>query len=362
MRRIAVMGAGNGGCAAAADLTLRGYEVALWGRSPSTLEPLATRGGIDYEGVLGEGFAQIARITNDPARAIDGADAVLILAPAQAHEDIVSLTAPHLADDQILMAAPGQTLTLLPAALRRCGRAKPVVCVSSTLPYICRKLAADRVRISKVSARLRFSAFPGKRTDELAERMRPLLPSIYPVPTLLDTAFPYTNAIHHPPAFLCNIGRVESGVEYMHYYEGITPSVGALIDRLDEERVALAAAFGVRVDKLSEHFFHMGYTDENGRAGGTAYHVFHNSAPNRWIRAPSTVDHRFFNEDIPFGLVPFTELARIAGLSMPVSDAVVTIASAITGKHYRQNGLNLAKLGLEGCTTAEVQRLFENGF
>jgi opine dehydrogenase len=192
--------------------------------------------------------------------------------------------------------------------------------------------------------------------------MRPLFPAIYPVATLLDTLFPYTNAIHHPPAFLCNIGRVESGVEYTHYYEGITPAVGALIDRLDAERLAIAAAYGVHVDKLSEHFFQMGYTDENGRAGGTAYAVFHNSAPNRWIRAPSTVDHRFFNEDIPFGLVPFSELARLAGVATPVSDAVVTIASAITGKHYRQSGLNLAKLGLDGRTVAEVRDIVENGF
>ncbi|MBI4190350.1 MAG: NAD/NADP octopine/nopaline dehydrogenase family protein [Betaproteobacteria bacterium] len=363
IERVAILGAGNGGCAAAVDLTLRGFDVRLWGRSPSTTAPLQTRGSIDYDGILGEGFAPLRVITNDAAEAMKDADAVLIMAPAQAHESITALVAPHLAPGQIFFAAPGQTLTLLPNTLRRHGHPHPVTCVSSTLPYICRKIAPDRVKISRVSARLRFTAFPGKRTGELAERMRPLFPAIFPVPTLLDTLFPYTNAIHHPPAFLCNIGRIEStGGDYCHYYDGITPSVGALIDRLDDERRSIAAAYDCKVEKLSEHFFQMGYTDEKGREGGTAYDVFHNSEPNRWIKAPSSIDHRFFNEDIPFGLVPFSELARLAGLATPVTDAVITLAGVITGKPYRETGLNLRKMGVEGMNAREVRRLVEEGY
>ncbi len=362
IERIAIIGAGNGGCAAAVDLTLRGFDVWLYGRSPATLEPFRARQGIEYEGIFGEGFVRIGMITNDPAEAMRGADAVVAMAPAHAHENIAALVAPHLTSEQVLFAAPGHTLTLIPNTLRRHGRADALTCATSTLPYICRKTTEGRVRVSRASAKLRFAAFPATRTEELAEMLRPLFPAIFPVPTILDTLFPYTNAIHHPPALLCNIGRVEStGGDYYHYYDGITPSVGALIDRLDEERQAIAAAFGCRVDRISEHFFQMGYTDANGRAGGTAYSVFHNSEPNRWIKAPSSIDHRFFNEDIPFGLVPFSELARVAGVASPVTDAVVLLASAITGKPYREAGLNVAKMGFEGLNAAQVRRLVERG-
>ena len=44
-------------------------------------------------------------------------------------------------------------------------------CVCSTLPYICRKVAPDRVKISRVSQRLRFAAFPARHTHALAERL-----------------------------------------------------------------------------------------------------------------------------------------------------------------------------------------------
>ena len=363
VERVAIMGAGNGGCAAAVDLGQRGYEVRLWGRSASTLAPLQAVGGVAHEGVLGDGFAKIPLITGDPAAAMAGADAVIILAPAQAHEDIVTRVAPHLVPGQVLMAAPGQTLTLLPGTLRRLGHARPVTSVSSTLPYICRKVEPAKVRISRLSARLRFAAFPAAETAALHERLQPLFPALHPVPTVLDTLFPYTNAIHHPPAFLCNIGRIEStGGDYCHYYDGITPSVGTLIDALDVERLAIARAYGCHIEKISEHFFQMGYTNEAGRAGGTAYDVFHNSEPNRWIRAPSSIDHRFFNEDIPFGLVPFSELARLASVPAPVIDAVITLASAITRRAYRDSGLNAAKMAIEGLDPAAVRALVEKGY
>ncbi len=363
IERVAIIGAGNGGCAAAVDLTLRGFDVRLYGRTTSTLDPLKARQGIEYEGIFGDGCVRIGVITNDVVEAMQGADAVVAMAPAQAHENIAALVAPHLRPEQVLFAAPGHTLTLIPNTLRRHGRTASATCATSTLPYICRKTSEARVKVSRASAKLRFAAFPAARTAELAERLTPVFSAIFPVPTILDTLFPYTNAIHHPPALLCNIGRVEStGGEYCHYYDGITPSVGALIDRLDDERQAIATAYGCKIDRIAEHFFQMGYTDANGRAGGNAYSVFHNSEPNRWIKAPASIDHRFFNEDIPFGLVPFSELGHLAGISTPVTDAVIMLASAITHKPYRELGLNVTKMGFEGLSASEVRRVVELGY
>lgn len=363
IERVAILGAGNGGCAAAADLTLAGFDVRLYGRSPETVEPLQKLGGVEYEGVLGEGMVRLPMITRDMQAAMKDADAVIVMAPAQAHENIAELMAPHLRKDQLVFAAPGHTLTLIPNTLRRLGHAQPLSCGTSTLPYICRKLTPTKVKVSRKSARLIFSAFPARNTEEFAERLKPLFPSLFPVPTVLDALFRYTNAIHHPPALLCNVGRVEwTEGDYCHYYEGITPSVGKMIDSLDRERLATAAAFGCKVDKLSDYFFGMGYTNEAGRDGGTAYDVFHNSEPNRWIKAPQTIDHRFFNEDIPFGLVPFSELAKVAGMPCESIDAVITLATVLTGKPYRQFGLNRERMGFAGLNAQQVRRLVEEGY
>ena len=64
---VAVIGAGNVGCALAADLALRGAEVRLFNRSPGRLAAIADAGGITVTGVL-EGSAALmpAGIQNGP--------------------------------------------------------------------------------------------------------------------------------------------------------------------------------------------------------------------------------------------------------------------------------------------------------
>ena len=61
--KVTIIGAGSGGASAVAELTRAGHEVALWNRSPSTLAPFQQIGGVEYEGILGEGFAKPALIT-----------------------------------------------------------------------------------------------------------------------------------------------------------------------------------------------------------------------------------------------------------------------------------------------------------
>jgi opine dehydrogenase len=362
IKTIAIIGAGNGGCAAAAQLAQRGFDIRLYGRSPPTTAPLSAMGGVEYEGVLGDGFAPLALVTNDAGAAMAGADLVLIMAPTHAHEDIARTIAPHVAKRQLVMAAPGHTLLLIPNIIRKVGGELGIYCDSSSLPFICRKSAPGRIRITRGAGILYFAAFPGDQVDAAAARIREIFPQIAPTPSLLHTVFPYTNAIHHPPALLLNVGRVEStGGDYHHYYDGITPGVGRLIDALDAERIAVAAALGVRIEPLPQFFFRMGYTDAAGRDGGTAYDVFHNSEPNRFIKAPATIDHRFFNEDVPYGLLAIAELGRVAQVPTPCADAVIDISAIVAARPYRREGLTRERMGIAGMTVAEATTLLRTG-
>jgi opine dehydrogenase len=105
----------------------------------------------------------------------------------------------------------------------------------------------------------------------------------------------------------------------------------------------------------------MGYTNEAGRDGATAYSVFHHSEPNRFIRAPATIDHRFLNEDVPYGLVAIAELGRVAGVPTPCADAVIDIASVVAGRSYRAEGLTRERMGIAGLDAAAVNTLLKDG-
>ena len=106
---VAVLGGGNGGFCAAADLTLRGFETRLWEfpEYKHTIEPIINAGGIALRGVVGEGFAQPASVSTDLQKTLDGAQLVLVIVPADAHKSVARACAPYLSTDHTILLMPG---------------------------------------------------------------------------------------------------------------------------------------------------------------------------------------------------------------------------------------------------------------
>ncbi len=364
MRTVAVLGAGHGGCAAAADLTLRGFAVRLTTRRPETLKPLMDCGGIELLGQAGEGFAKVAKITPDLREAVDGAEVLLVTVPTTAHGYYARALAPLLTEKQIVMLNPGHTCggLFFAAELRRQGvKRSPRLCEAFTLTYGCRMAGPATVRVMKVATNLLFAAFPGRDRDELLPECRRLYPNLVPADNVLHSAFLNINAIEHPPQALLNVGWLEhTQGDYLFYYEGTTPSVGRVIDLVDAERVAVATALGLRTVDFYEIFWRAGYTTEAAAKTRSAYRCLQESAPNRWVKGPKSLDHRYIHEDVGYGLVPMSEFGRMAGVPTPMMDALIRIASAVNDIDYRRAGLTLEQMGLSEVKPGELERfLFE---
>ena len=365
VQSIAVLGAGNGGCAAAADLGARGFEVRLYNRSRERLAPLLERGGLDRHGAIGEGFVELALVTDDLGRAVDGADLVMLTVPISAHPFYARQLGPLLPPDGVLFLNPGHMgggLFMAHEIHRLTGRADVRTCEVSTLAYACRMRGPAAVNVMGVMRTLPFASFPGRCRDELLELLRPLYPSLVPASHVLETGFLDINAVEHPPQIICNAGWVEhTKGDYLFYYEGTTPSVGRVIDTLDRERMAVAAAAGVPTRPFVRVFAEMGYTTEAAARQGTAYAALQESAPNRWIKGPKSLDHRYLHEDVGWGLVPWAELGRSLGVATPLMDALITVGSALNGRDYRTEGLTLERLGLAGRQPGELAGYLHDG-
>ena len=85
VKTVAILGAGHGGCAAAADLTRRGYAVRLQARNPERLAALRESGGIEARGIV-QGFVPIADDDDRRGRGGRGADLIMLVVPSVAHE------------------------------------------------------------------------------------------------------------------------------------------------------------------------------------------------------------------------------------------------------------------------------------
>jgi opine dehydrogenase len=358
VRSIAVLGAGNGGCAAAADLAARGFDVRLYNRSRARLEPLIERGGLDRHGAAGNGFTPLSLITDELATAVSGVDLVMLAVPISAHPAYAEQLGAALPQDSVVFLNPGHMgggLFLAHEIQRLTGRTDIRTCEVSTLTYACRMDGPASVNIVQLMRRLPFASFPGRHQAELFELVRELYPDIRAARDVLETGFMDINAVEHPPQIICNAGWLEhTKGDYLFYYEGTTPGVGRVIDALDEERRAVAAGAGVATRPFVEIFHDMGYTSEAAVAEGTAHAALQDSAPNRWIKGPPSLDHRYLHEDVGWGLVPWAELGSSLGVETPLMDALITVGSVLTGRDYRSEGLTLRRLGLAGKRLDEL--------
>ena len=248
VKTIAVLGAGHGGCAAAADLTRRGFAVRLHARRAESLAPLRARGGIEARGVQ-QGLVPIAAMTTDVAEALDGADLIMLVVPSVAHEHYARALAPLIDGSKPIFLNPGHTgggLHFL-HELRQAGYRGPVQsCETVTLTYITRMEGPATVGIYSYTKRLRFAALPGKHADKLFALMKPIYPEIVQAGSVIETALGNMNAVFHPPGMLMNAGWIEStNGNFLFYKEGITEAVGRVTAEVDAERMAVAKALGV---------------------------------------------------------------------------------------------------------------------
>ena len=366
IRKIAVLGAGNGGCATAADLAVRGFETRLYSRSEKTLEPLRQRGGVELVEDGQEGFGQPDLITSTLEDAVAGADLVTIAAPAVAHEFMARALAPLMTEDQMVHLNPGQTGGALHFVheLRRAGCRIPVRCCETvTLTCICRMAGPARVEIYRRTANLGCAAFPAKAGPEILPAMAAVFPNIVPAENVLDTGLSNINAIMHPAGMVGNAAWIEQHAgDLLFYRQALSPSVARIIEGVDRERLEIVRALGLRPRTFVEIFHAAGLTSDAALETGDVFQATQESEPNKTIIAPTTHDHRYVHEDVGYGLVPMADLAGLFGIDTPVIDALITLASEMNGVDYRREGLTLARMGLESAGPAALHGILQTGF
>ena len=362
VRTIAVLGAGHGGCAAAADLTARGYDVQLHARREERLRPLRRQGGIRARGVR-NGLFPVAKMTTVVAEAVAGADLIMLVVPSVAHGHYARELAPLVDGSVPVFLNPGHTggSLHLAAELRRRGRAL-TACETVTLTYIARMEGEAEVGIYSLTRKLGFAALPSRRTDELFDVVHDIYPETVAASSVLETALSNINATFHPPGTILNLGWIErTRGDFLFYKEGITAGVGAVTKGVDDERLAIARALDVPARPFLDAFHDAGLTTADARDSGSISRACEESAPNATLKSPPSLDHRYVHEDVGYGLAPLAAFGRLAGVATPTIDSLVHLASLATGIDYVRDGLTLAKMGLEGMTPSELRRYVETG-
>jgi opine dehydrogenase len=341
------------------DCAGHGHEVRLFDfeQFPTNTARIAESGGIHAEGDL-EGFAPVSCAGHDVGAALDGADVVLAVGPAYSTRPFAEACRPHLREGQTVIVCPGScggSIEFKNGAGLPLRDEAVVVAETSTLPYAVRMLGPGRIKVFlKLRAGVFVAAVPALCTPRVIEEVGGVYPRLEAAGNVLQTSLQNANPIIHPAVTLLNAALIErTGGDFRFYEDGITPAVGRLIEALDGERIAIGRRLGLEVVPDPQLGCRQGYMQE------ATYDTGYSRAPGfRGIRAQSTLDHRYLNEDVGYGLVFMQSLGWQVGVETPCMSAVIRLASAVMNRDYAGEAKRtMASLGLAGYTPAELNRL-----
>ncbi|WP_366922129.1 NAD/NADP octopine/nopaline dehydrogenase family protein [Metallumcola ferriviriculae] len=348
VEKVAILGAGNGGITAAADLGHRGFEVRLYElpRFSQNLDPVIKRGGILLKNKNKEDFVKPHLVTSDIQKAIDGAEVIMLTIPALAVEEFAKVCAPYLKDNQIVFinSAGAMSSARFINVIRSMGIDTDIkIGESSSLTYGTRVINGSEVELYLSAKKLLFSAFPSRNTPEVLEKCKCLYNSLVPASNIWETTLNNGNPETHPGPCLLNAGRIEySGGEFYLYREGITEGVSRVIKAISKERKALCDALSVKYIPTEKRLAEIGYCEPLEKL----HEQYRRSEVFGPIKGPLSLTSRYFVEDISMGLVLWSSLGKALGIATPIIDSIIMLGGSLIEKDYWLEGLTLEKLGL----------------
>ena len=362
MKKVAILGAGNGGLSMGAHMALSGWEVSLYDAFEKQLEGVRKAGGIRLSGPSSSGFAHVGTVTDQIREALEGCPLVMVTTPAFAHRDLAEKCAPFLRHGQIVLLNPGRTCGALEFRKRAeevFPEARFTVAEAQSLVYACRRTGPAEATIYQVKDRVPLAAFPASDTPRVLEALAQPYPQFSAASDVLETSLMNIGAIFHPGPAMLNIARIENREDFDYYTDGISPCVGSVLELVDRERVAVAGALGVPTLSCRD-WLGMAYGIEIGR-DDTIYSAVQKNPAYRGIRAPGDPYARYITEDVPMSLVPLSELGRLSGTPTPAMDLLISLAGMLHGRDYRKSGRTAKKLGIEGLSPAALKRFVRTG-
>lgn len=337
---VAVVGGGNCAHALSAHLARRGHPVHLLVRSLERLPGPARTGAIPALGHV-EGRFSLASVGERPGPALGEASTVFVATVATAYPDVARMLAPAL--------RPGHRVVLFSGKLAGCveferalldlGIRGVLVCETDAL-FASRVQDDGSIWVRGIKRWNLVTAPRRSQTDEALDLLRTFFEGLEPARNVIQRGLTDFGALAHPMTMLANMNSVDRAEHFLFYCDGFTERTVVLLERLEEEFRRVAEAYGSTLLPAAEWLDRYYGCDRGGLLEAMR------SVPNyRTSVAPKGLDHRYLQEDVSCTLVLLRELARVAGVETPLADAVVTMASALTGRDFAREGRTLQRLG-----------------
>lgn len=349
MKKITVMGGGGTGIMMAADLSAKGHQVTLFERKEhaARIEEIKQRGYVEITGNAVTGKVTIGTITTDIEEAMREPEYILVGAMAQRQEEFMDLMAPYLQDGQIICFSAGNCASII---MKRKIKEKDVLVgeMQGNI-YPCRMLPDGKLISAFPYKEKGMAAFPARDNERYIKAMNQVYPC-HAVKNVFEATLNSPNISIHLAGSLMGTAKLETTEDFRLYRDGLSPSVAALIRKVEEEK-----------EKVMER---MGYA--MGRAVGQIEALMEYDAhPEleifRGLEGPTSIHHRYITEDALTGNSLLLSLAKQFGIETPVCEGLIAIASALNDTDFYGTGRTTYYFGLSGMRPSEINRYLETG-
>ncbi|WP_320930236.1 NAD/NADP octopine/nopaline dehydrogenase family protein [Hungatella sp.] len=348
--KIAMLGAGNAGCAVAADLTLKGHEVILIKTSHAmhddNFEFLQKNEGKmtlnEFGDIKSANIHKVSRNVSD----IEGAEIIIIYIQTNFHEQLIERIAPYLQDDQILLINPGYLSTAY--VLKHCADKNLIIAEAESSFIDGRIMEPGYFRVGFRNVRNPIGIYPVARREDAIKKLDQLGERFVYLDSVVEAALHNPNLVVHTVGSVMSIPRIEkSHGDFCMYHEAYTrdnPSTWKILEALDAEKMNVLEKLGFSRISYVEACKYRNSLDDSI----DAKEVFLNYAEmDTRAKGPTKVDSRYISEDVPQGLVMLEALGKSLGVSTPIVSGLIEIAGAALGRDLRAEGRTPEGLGLD---------------
>lgn len=364
-KTIAVIGGGNGAQALAGYFGMHDdYEVRIFDYFDKTIHALKEKGKIELVGAV-NGVGNLAMASTNMEEVVDGADLIMITAPAIYHAKMAKDLSPFIKKDTIIFLSPSSVFGAFAfkKTLEDNGNYEDVVIgESNTLLFAARLVENGKVNIGGKKDVLRVAAFPADKGKALFDFISPVIKEVKAYESVLATSFDSTNCMVHPLPTMLNCNWSESGAKYKYYHEGIGPICGKVIEQMDHERIEIGKKLGLT---LGENLFslYMEYEEEYHTTASDISSLLKSVKAYDNIYASNDVRIRYIYEDIPTGMVPFVAVGKLLGMPVKKMQMVIDLCEGMLDEDLTncECARSLERLGLAGMTAEQIVNYARTG-
>lgn len=358
-QKFCVLGAGHGGLAMAGHLAIKGFNVNLYNRGRNRIKPIIQRKGIKVEGEI-QGFGKIELASTSIQECIKGVDVLMVVVPAYAHPFIAEACAPYLKENQVVILNPGRTggaLEFYNVLKQKKLKRFPFIAEAQTFLYAARALGPAHAKIFSIKNSVPLATLPAYWIPGVLKIINRAFPQFIPGDNIFKTSFENIGAIFHPALTILNAGWIESTYgDFEYYIKGASQSVAHVLEKLDRERLDVAAALGIKV-MSARAWLYTAYS----AAGKNLHEAIQDNPGYLGIKAPDRLHHRYVDEDVPMSLVPLASIGDMLKVETPTIKSIIRLASIMRGIDFWKIGRTVQNLGIKGMTIKEIRLLAVTG-